>query len=580
MEEVTSVCVAFHPHTDIRLFPQDSEAVLFWRARSTGDWVITRIATAPNPEGLRTALEYTSVVLSDDQLARLHYNPFRALDAGLHTEVRDHFLAGNFEPVPFDIPPVASSNGTGTAKPAVANGAPATPQNVQALRDFVAHHEDGPPPTFATWWSSGGQIPHGYFDIVLRAASSEPMSLRDAAEAASGLAAETKASLPAPPASDAVAADLVRSVAAAADAVIESVGEAGTRLNTEGPDLFRARMEDAARQATKAANDLASLRRRIVGADTSLSEPASVGVLTTLAARYETLAQELPKVRHPNPFANRTAPPPVDTRPVRPRTPETNTTAKPSGGVSPALYAIPAVAIAAFAVWRMGAAGKPNTKPTPAPKPTATVAAVRPATPVPAPAFAELQKAQDSVASDASQRAKEDARDAVGSSGKTPPPASLEKITMAAIRAAYQGKVSDAEYQKAFGGDPWPYTKYQETLPILTSKVHDAAVQSAAEAQIKATKQAASQATEDVKRQAAQLAAQQKQSDAQRQAEDERRRREQDQERQQESRRQERQSRAERNRPTPEPKPRERATPKPRSTPKPSSEGRAAETGL
>ena len=190
VKEVTDVCVAFHPHSDIRLFPTSGEAILFYRAKSTGEWIVTRVATAPNPDGVRTALEYCSVVLTQEDFKRLlGGNPFAAAEkGGLLDRVREHFLSGAKTPVTAAaLTPVALRGGklSGEAPPLPfgAEGT-STPENAKIIQDYFAarNPSNGNPPTFATWWSSGGSVPSGCFDIVLRAPVARAVSLRDAAE--------------------------------------------------------------------------------------------------------------------------------------------------------------------------------------------------------------------------------------------------------------------------------------------------------------------------------------------------------------------------------------------------------------
>ena len=485
VKEVTDLCVALHPHSDIRLFPQDSGVLLFWRAKATKDWVITRVTTAPNPQGLRTALEYCSMVFTDADLRRLEYDPFTVISAGISERVRKQFLEGRTTPVTMasagpgaTAASAGAKQGTSTDIPGLGNDGLASVENFAALRAYCAQRSQ-PPVTFTTWWSSAGPLPVGYFDVVLRAAPSAVLTLREAGDAVAALAADVKLTLPKVPPGDPVGAELARNILANADAAKRAVDDASTRINTEGPDPFRDRMVGASRLTAQTASDIMSLVQRL-GLATDGTEAAR---LMEISERSETLAGDLPKVRHPNPFAFRAAPPTtVGTASTAPRA--TSGTTK---------YLVPAAAVVLLlgAWYIFSRNGSAETRPA-----TTTGAAtgtsadrvggvtatnpVVPATPKAVnPIVAALTQAAPAVLAPAKKMAQTNARDsaadpaadALGDRG-------VEKITVAAIESAYKEALPADQYAAAFGPahrPVWTYARLAQLLPTVAPAVHEAA---------------------------------------------------------------------------------------------------------
>jgi hypothetical protein len=481
VREVTDMCLAFHPHADIRLFPHDRDVFLFWKAGATGEWVLTRVSLAPNPDGVRTALEYCSLVLPDDELAEVRYNPFRLRDLKIHDLAREQFLKRNLDPIAFELPARASapsSNGTGSsAGPRISEDSLSTADNVRVLEEYSATHGDsGNPITFATWWASTGKPPTpGYFDVVLRAAPPKVMTLREAADSASTLAAEAKASLPTPPASDTVAVEMARSLVTGTDAIVNSINAAASGLNTDSLEQFQGHLADASRLAVQVSGDLGAMTRRLGSGLTKIEEAH----LTAIAEAYENLSRELLKVRHPNPFAARTE--------VNDGRKKANGTKSAVGGTSggkfnPGLIIAPvAVAVIAFGAWKFATPGKtPPEKPTPAASAKPTHSA---ATPAPAnTGLTLLTKAQDEVTPIAKKKAQADARAAAKADKGELSETSIQKITLASIEASYKQKLSAEDFQKAYAETKgWDYAKFKQAITALVLTVHESAAIGAGE---------------------------------------------------------------------------------------------------
>ena len=498
IREVAKMCVDFHPHSEIRLFPKDRETYLFWRAKTTSDWVITRVSTAPNPEGLRVALEYASIVLSDSDFALLRYNPFRTRPLNLHDRVRQQFLSGKYEPFDYALAPEVLPGGSATEsgpadKPKISADSLSTPENFQALQQFCSRpiEPPAPPPTFATWWASGGPIPEGYFDIVLRAAAPRAASLREVVQGSTTLVAELKEAMPSVPASDNVAGELTRSILDNANQVASGVAGAADRINSDTPDQFRENLATASRQSGQIATDLATLTRRL-GTGLAVAERER---LLLLSEQYENLGQELPKVRHPNPFSNNLA----ANRPATPVATVDRSSDRPaSGGMKPQFIAIPVIiAGIALAAWKLAPTAKPaadTTAPPVAiasPAPVASVAPAASASPAPVasaapaadPTLALLQKAQPDILESARQKAHDTARTAAAK-GVDLSQGAIDKITVNAIKGAYKGTLDAPTYASAFvgaGGKAWTYSQFAQKLPALAPAVHEGATVGATE---------------------------------------------------------------------------------------------------
>jgi hypothetical protein len=557
IDEVARVCVAFHPHNDIRLFPRDRAAVLFWRAQATGDFIVTRVTTAPNPEGTRTALEYVSIVLTPGDLARLHNDPFRVVALGLSDRIRETFLAGGRQALSAAVPATAPAAPAGAAVPLPATDSIATPENARAIEDFCARRAaegaTDAPPTFANWWASRGWIPPGYFDIVLRAAAPQALTLRDGTDAATALASNVKAALPNLSKPDPVASGLIVSVLANADAVTSAIATAAERVNTEGPEEFRERLSEASHKASQVGADLTALGRRLSDAG-SIAEGTR---LQELAVRYAGLMEEIHKIRHPNPFGNRTNPAPPTgknaTRVMTPtvmglttagltRTPPPDTNSGRNGLTAPAPVAtssdsaVPArksgdgslgkpaiaagvlVAIAAvFGIWKLtdqhpaggggGATGVAVTTPAAVASPTLAPVHSRPAA-----SIKPTTTAGGGVASPpgrlspqllvkqylpaATPLACADARAAgltavAAHPGATPSDTDLDRIVMRSLVSAYKESLSPADFQRALGNaQSWHYAQFEHLFPTALPVVRKAAAAGVAEARADAAERA------------------------------------------------------------------------------------------
>ncbi|GAB4452081.1 MAG: hypothetical protein OHK0029_02400 [Armatimonadaceae bacterium] len=622
VQEVTDLCVAFHPHTDIRLFPQDGEAILFWKARTTEDWVVTRVGIAPNPKGLRTALEYCSVVFSDEVFQRIGRNPFRTREFKLHEKARQQFLEQEAEPLDVDladltavvsVPPVPAQNGTGEAplieisengsegaleaeeeqaneadKPA---GKPsgsskvvllelhemgkATPANFRALKDYANRVEEKKqtPQTFATWWSSTGDVPDGYFDIVLRAVAPKPLNLREAIAEVKALNSYTKESLPNAPAGDAVAASLANSILSKADDLLSRLNSVAARSDMISVGEFQAELAEASGLANQISGDAENFRSRIL---TSIPRNESAK-LDEVADRFGALGRELSKVPHPNPFSAGT---PTAATPAAPASSGSiSKTARPlsepenpqkSGGVNPigivvGVLAVGAVAAAVFIPRDKGTEPASGTN---SPTPVASVAATPETAPTtkpspkapPAAASVKeiLTEKQELILNKAKGTAENEAQDEATKKGPLNSKR-VDEITLAAIRAAFKEVLTADQFKKAFtGANAWRFAQLKENIPTLTLEVRAGAEAGAAAG---ATMYEANQKIEALERQklAAEAAAQRA-----------------EQQRERERRAAERQS-TPRPSSTPRPTPKKTETPKPPSKP---SEGSAKSTGL
>ncbi|MBC8102230.1 MAG: hypothetical protein H7Z41_06555 [Cytophagales bacterium] len=503
VREVSSLCVQFHPHSEIRLFPRDREVYLYWRARSTGDHIITRVSTAPNPDGVRTALEYVSLLFSPEIFMRLGRNPFLVRTLKLPDLVRDAFLANQRDPLLTAVPVAVVSSKPAAFTSIPDNNALSTPENVHSLEDYVAAVGAAKdPPTFASWWTSRGYVPENTFEIVLRAAAPQAMTLREATDLASELAAGVKSALPTVSDGDAVVSGLIVSLLANSDAIIAAISAAADRVNSEGPDQFRQRLADASRKSTQVSSDLASVEKR-------LDNPASATRLAEIAAQYTGLAQEVQKVRHPNPFAARknTAP---DTAALTngaattrqdpqngSKTSAANNSLSPNGSLpvkksnSLLIGAGAAAAIALFGFAALKFAGQPAAPKNGGEKSGRPSVAVAPKSATPNPNRAAvavtpealLQKFSRDTLPLAVLKAKSEATVAASASGKAPTENELRDITTKAIKNAYKETLSPEDYAKAFADrENWTYSRYRETLDTLLPEVRRAAGSSAAAA--------------------------------------------------------------------------------------------------
>ena len=492
VREVSNLCVQFHPHSEIRLFPRDREVFLYWRARTTGDHVVTRVTTAPNPDGVRTSLEYVSLLFDADAFAQLGSNPFLVRSLKLADFVRDAFLSQKRDPLSLMIPAGAESATPAVAPAPPENNALSTPENIQALEEYVASGITETPPTFATWWVSRGYVPENTFQIVLRASTPQAMTLREATDLASDMATRVKSAIPNVSGGDAVATGLVSALMTNSDAIIAQISAAADRVNSESTDQFREHLADASRKATQMSSDLASLEKR-------LDNPASATRLAELAAQYQGFVPEVLKIRHPNPFGGRKNTTPstfagstataaaADTRNGNGYSDKSRQNS--SGGASaPKNNSVligagaAVVAIAGLAFWKLApSANKPavpgNTGQgaivAPAPKPPKQVA-VKPSVPVTPEAL--LNQYADEVTPIAAAKARAAATLHVTDNKKEPDDADMKSISTDAIKAAYKETLPPADFAKAFAdSEKWTYARYRKTLPTLLPAVRKAA---------------------------------------------------------------------------------------------------------
>ena len=413
VKEATDICVAFHPHSEIRLFPK--EALLFWQAKSTNDWVVTRVSTAPNPDGIRTALEYSSVVLDEDSFRELRYNPFRSRDFELHEKVREQYLGRSKAALWVDVPAEdltpALSTDSGAQRttsfygsssdniiPALGADRTASVDNVEKIEKYCAECSMimKVPATFATWWPSGDP-PADYFDIVLHSPPARSLSLRDASDSVAALAAEITAALPRTAGDDTVVSELARTVLSNIDAAQRALSDAVTRLNSETVDQFREHLSDASNAVSQVGTSLNLIVKRL---EDRISRTDAARLLR-LAQQSEAIGPEFAGIRHPNPFAAR-KPAPVAATATRLAT--VGATTSGSAG-NWRLYAAGAAAVAVVggAIALLTHRSAPaNTVPLNGPRivkgSTSAVSAPKPhATPAVDPAIAKAIAAQDSV---------------------------------------------------------------------------------------------------------------------------------------------------------------------------------------
>jgi hypothetical protein len=502
VREVSHLCVQFHPHSEIRLFPRDREVYLYWRARSTGDHIVTRVSTAPNPDGMRTSLEYVSLVFDAETFARLGNNPFAVRTLKLPDMVREAFLSQQRDPLSLVIPAGVETDPATNPASLPPNNGLSTPENLKELEEYITAGSATLPPTFATWWESRGHVPENTFQIVLRAATPQAMTLHEATDLAADLASGTKAAIPNISSGDAVVTGLISSLLANSDGVIAQISAAADRVNSEGPDQFREHLADASRKATQMSSDLTALEKR-------LDDPAAATKLAELAAQYKGFGPEVLKIRHPNPFGGRknTAPAQfaasapalkLDNRSAsngsaesrrRSSEPTSRGTASAprNNGALIGAGAAAAVVIVGLAAWQMApkekptgkVASKPAAVATPAAKPTPAVAA-KPSPPPITPDALLQQYARD-ILPIASLKAKSAATVNVTNNKKVPGEDDLRTITTKAIRDAYREALPPADFARTMGsGEDWTYSRYRKTLPTLLPAVRRAADSAAA----------------------------------------------------------------------------------------------------
>jgi hypothetical protein len=585
VQEVTDLCVAFHPHTDIRLFPQDGEAILFWKSRTAQDWVVTRVSVAPNPKGLRTALEYCSLIFTDEIFARIGRNPFRTRELRLHEKARTQFLEEKSDPVHVDLseltavvrPSRANGTGAGILEPNLPNSTASTPENFKALRDYSNYAEDQgqTPKTFATWWSSTGDVPNGYFEIVLRAVPPKPLSLREVMVEAKALVAYTKESLPNTSTTDSVASDLSRSILAKTDKLMGALDSVAARSDMDSVSEFQVRMSELSGQSAQIASDIEAFRTRVrQSLDTSESAK-----LDEAGDRFQNLSRILPKVPHPNPFAAQKAASSGNSiQATAPRTPSIpKEGGKTGGGFNPVLIAVPVLLAAGagyFILNKPGGTPADIKKPTPSATAKASNGTVKSNGNTTADPVKTLLTAKESaVLAGAKGSAKKEAKAEALKSGALAD-AQIDQITFEAIRAEYRKQLKESDYKKAFeSNSAWNYAKFEQGMPKLTLGVRGEAIAGATEGASERKIQALQSANEEQRRQE-QRQEQQEEQQREAQARAERQR----EERQREERRETRRSTPPKTTTRKESKP--AASEKPASSkPKP-SEGSAKETGL
>jgi hypothetical protein len=314
VEDVTRVCQAFHPDTSLpaKEFASCFPVYLFWRSRA-GENVLTRVSRAPDVKGLRLALDYYSVVLSEDDLCEIRWDPRVLMDGKVHNRVQELHSRGRRDPAEFaprlqdpgiTLDP-AMDPAPDTDPMPLSGEYPRTDENYNDLMAFLtsrARRTHSAPPTFATWWSSARPVPLDTFEIVLRSAdASRPPAPKELIETAFGLAREVKSSLPSPPADDLLARKTCDSILRYADDVARLLDNVYRNLYTLSRTKWEERVQRAAAESRKISNDLTALAGRLGES----AGPGTDSVLEGLASRYEVFSDRLANLRHPNPFPGR-----------------------------------------------------------------------------------------------------------------------------------------------------------------------------------------------------------------------------------------------------------------------------------
>jgi hypothetical protein len=298
LAEVKDVCVAFHPHNEVRLFPTRHPVYLFWCARTTGEYVVTRVSLATNTTGVRKTLDYFSVLLPPVDFARIGNDPFRTRELALHDHVRERLSAGERSRVDIrGVSAVAETvpDASRTAPPGLprflsgGEHAP-TMETLRELEQYClqASRAGGIPLTFATWWESGKRVPDGYFEIVMRVRPPHhnSLSLKGAEEGAVALAADILAVLPRN-GRDMENERFHRALGGFVSGLIAALRSAEHLTSEE----FRRAMADSAERIHTIGGKILS-----VGQATAVEDAAR---LEGLSRRCDQFAADLPRLQHP-----------------------------------------------------------------------------------------------------------------------------------------------------------------------------------------------------------------------------------------------------------------------------------------
>ena len=303
-EEVSALCREFHNALGVQEVPEGLPVVLFWKANQSPHWIVTQVLGAPRQAGERIAYEYFSLALTEDDLHRLNGNPLRALEMASPQELRQRCIAGLREPVCVTVTwnPVAGNpvapNVT-TSQFAQGGTWPATAENREAL---LATINSGGAATrsFATWWPGARPPRSGAFDIVLLSDATRVARPHEILAVAAELNHSLSRSLPAPPSYDTVGGRFYRTLLHGADEVQAMLSEAyGPAALEESPHRWMVRPQKVAGLCQKIAVDLPDYAARLPSF-ASDDSAALARQCTELAGRYEDLARELQKLRHPN----------------------------------------------------------------------------------------------------------------------------------------------------------------------------------------------------------------------------------------------------------------------------------------
>ena len=200
LAELAQVCVAFHPHNDIRQFPKRRPVLLFFRANATGDSILLRIGLHRSAEGERLSLQYDGLILSATDLRYFGLDPFAPGDWKLFDRVQRAATtdaAGARLQVTRDAMPPSHALPTDADDWTFTSGTErvASDDEVDALERLcrLKAARGVTSPFFATWWESGKPVPPGYFDLVLRAPSPRGLTPRAVEETATRLALDLAA---------------------------------------------------------------------------------------------------------------------------------------------------------------------------------------------------------------------------------------------------------------------------------------------------------------------------------------------------------------------------------------------------
>ncbi len=296
-EEVGALCREFHHSLGIEEVPDGLPIVLFWKARQSAHWVVMQVLHAPSQPGQRIAYEYFSLALMESGLQKLGGNPLRALELVGIEQLRARYSAGLREPFDITITKSRAAASTPPTSRSFQNGLwPATQANRAALLSSIK--SDGASArSFATWWPNATLPRSCVFDIVLHSEATRVARPQEILAIATELNRSLSRGLPAPPSYDAVGGRCYRMLLQSADEVQAMLNEAYfPAALEESPHRWMTRPQKLAGLCQKIADDLPDYAARLPA---HFSE--EIGrECNDLVRRYEDLASELQKLRHPN----------------------------------------------------------------------------------------------------------------------------------------------------------------------------------------------------------------------------------------------------------------------------------------